>query len=248
MNKMNKDFCLLANWKMNHSPESARAYVRVMLEKVPPSEQNRFVFLAPAFTLPILQEELKGSSFGYGAQNCHFEDKGPFTGENSPLVLKKMGATHGLTGHSERRELFFEESLVVQKKAKALIKHSLQPVICVGENLEERKKGQTFSVLEKQISPLLDLQTSLFHIAYEPVWAIGSGKPADEKDIAEVREYIQKLFLPTGLKPRFLYGGSVNTENARALSQIDGVEGFLVGGHSLNANHFLRLYQSLGLS
>ena len=230
---------------MNHSPDSACAYVRTMLKKVPPKEQSRFVFLAPAFTLAILQKELKGSFFGYGAQNCYFEDKGPFTGENSPLVLKKMGATHGLIGHSERRQLFFEDPEMVQKKAKALIKHSLVPVICVGETWEERKKGQSFSILEKQISPLLDLKMPLFYIAYEPVWAIGSGKSASEKDIAEAQKYIQKLFLPTSLKPRFIYGGSVNTENVRALSQINGVEGFLVGGASLNAGHFLHLYQSL---
>ena len=240
-------FVLCANWKMNKNPEEVRSYLRQITRLFPSDEQDKIVFFAPAFTLSVLSEECHSTSFGWGAQNCHFEDKGAFTGENSPMVLKHMGATHCLVGHSERRQLFFENDQFVQKKVKALIKNTLQPVICVGENKVEREKGESFSVVEKQLAGILkqiDFPDSVC-IAYEPVWAIGSHQPASPHQIYEMRKHIQKMCESFGKKLCFLYGGSVNRDNIKELSQIAGVNGFLVGGASLDPHNFFNLYRSL---
>ena len=262
-----------ANWKMNMDLKTSHVYIQTMLKKVPKKEQSRFVFLAPAFLLPFLKESLKNSQFKYGGQNCHFEDNGPFTGENSPLVLKQLGATYSLVGHSERRQLFFENNTLIQKKTKALLKHNIQAIICVGETSQERAKNQTFKVLEQQITPVLKTlkqsyktsqktlllqnrphtqqqshqaqsflpQKKPLYIAYEPVWAIGTGQSGRVKDIARVQAYIQKLFEDYGLKFYFLYGGSVNSKNIKELSKVPGINGFLVGGASLEPNTFLQV-------
>ena len=242
-------FLLCANWKMNKNPNEARAYVRQMTQMLALKDQNSFVFFAPALTLSVLCEEFSSYSFGWGAQNCHFEDQGAFTGENSPRVLKQIGATHCLVGHSERRQLFLEDENLVQKKIKALLKHSLQPVICVGENAEARKKGESFQAVEKQ---LLDILKNVefpdfICIAYEPVWAIGSAQPARSEQISDMQKYIQQLCESTGKKLYFLYGGSVNGENAKEICQISGVNGFLVGVASLDPQQFFNLYSCLDI-
>ena len=274
---------LFANWKMNMNWQKASSYVQTMLIKASLEEQSRVVFLPPAFLIPLLRNKLKHIStdegakkhaFHYGGQNCHFEDQGAFTGENSPLVLKELGATYCLAGHSERRTLFLESNALVQKKTKALIKHGLKPVVCVGETKKERRAGQTFKILKQQISPILEIEprsNKTIYIAYEPVWAIGTGHTAQAQDIAKVSAYVRQLFAdqaptdqaqaqtqaPTdqaqaqtqapkeGQSPwqkcLFLYGGSVNENNIRALSKIPGVDGFLLGGASLNPEKFLKL-------
>lgn len=240
-------FLLCANWKMNKNPEEARSYIRQITDLFPSDELNKIVFFAPAFALSVLSEECRSSSFGWGAQNCHFEDKGAFTGENSPLVLKHMGATHCLVGHSERRQLFFEDDLLVQKKVKALIKNNLQPVICVGEHKEEREKGNSFSVVERQLAGILkqiDFPDSVC-IAYEPIWAIGNHQPAQPSQIDDMRKHVQEMCESFGKKLCFLYGGSVNRSNIKELSQIAGIKGFLVGGASLDPHDFFKLYCSL---
>ena len=244
-----KQLLLYANWKMNKNPESVRTYIRQITRMIKSEDQKRFVFFAPALTLFVLKEELSHSSFGWGAQNCYFKDQGAFTGENSPLVLKQMGATHCLIGHSERRQLFFEDDQLIQKKIRALLKHSLHPVICVGENAEERKKGISFQVVEKQLSGILNKEElpgrkPLSHficIAYEPIWAIGSHQPASPEQISDMQKHIQKLCQSAGTTAHFLYGGSVNKENVKSLSQIPGVDGFLVGGASLDPEKFAHL-------
>ena len=229
---------------MNHSPHSAREYIRKITHLLPVQYQNRLIFLAPALTLSTFSEELTGTQFGYGAQNCHFKDQGAFTGENSPHVLKQMGTTHCLTGHSERRRFFSETDDLIQKKVMSLLKHQIEPVICVGETEEERKKNLSFHVVEKQLSGIL--KNSFFApvcIAYEPIWAIGSGLSAEPQQIADMQTCIQQLCESAGQKLHFLYGGSVNAENAKTLSQIPGVNGFLVGGASLDPQIFFNLFQ-----
>ena len=243
---MSFPFLLYANWKMNKNPEEVRAYIRQATQLFPSEEQNKIVFFAPALTLSVLSEE-GSSSFGWGAQNCHFENKGAFTGENSPWVLKQMGATHCLVGHSERRQLFSEDDHFIQKKVKALIQNALQPVICVGENKIEREKGNSFAVVKRQLSGILkqvDFSDSVC-IAYEPVWAIGSHQPAENNQIHDMKEYIKQMCASVGKKLCFLYGGSVNRDNIKELSQVSGINGFLVGGASLDPHDFFNLYLSL---
>lgn len=243
---MSVPFLLCANWKMNKNPEEVRSYVRQMIRLLPSEGQNKIIFFTSAFTLSALSEECRSTAFGWGAQNCHFEDKGAFTGENSPLVLKQMGATHCLVGHSERRQLFFEDDRFLQKKVKSLIKNNLQPVICVGESKLEREKGDSFAVVEKQLIDILKINfPDSVCIAYEPVWAIGSHQPAQPNQIYDMREYIQKMCESAGKQLCFLYGGSVNQENVKELSQISGINGFLVGGASLNPHEFFNLYRLL---
>ena len=239
-------FLLCANWKMNKNPEEARAYIQQITQLVPKEKQNNFIFFAPALTLSALRQECAHTSFGWGAQNCHYEDKGAFTGENSPLVLKQMGATHCLVGHSERRQFFYEDETLIQKKVKALLKHSIQPVICVGENAEERKNGNSFQVINTQLHGILK-NIEFFNsicIAYEPVWAIGSNQPAKPEQISDMQKYIKKLCESEKKNLQFLYGGSVNEENIHTLSQISGVDGFLVGGASLDPQKFFNLSQT----
>ncbi|MDE0118609.1 MAG: triose-phosphate isomerase [Bdellovibrionales bacterium] len=240
-------FLLCANWKMHKNPDSVRDYIRA-INKLPALKYpKRFIFFAPALTLFVLAEELVNSSYGWGAQNCHFEDQGAFTGENSPLVLKQMGATYCLVGHSERRQLFFESEEMVQKKVKSLLNHSIQPIVCVGENIKERKNKQSFQVVENQLSGILKNIDSLDRIcvAYEPVWAIGTGKVAGVEQITEMQEHIRHLCATEGKTLHFLYGGSVNEKNIKELSQIPGVNGFLIGSASLDPLSFFNLAQNL---
>ena len=245
MNETSFLFC--ANWKMHKNPDEARAYIKQINHLTPKEEQKNFVFFAPALTLSALSQECASTSFYWGAQNCYYEDIGAFTGENSPLVLKQMGATHCLVGHSERRQLFFEDEIIIQKKIKALIKNSIQPVICVGESAEERKKGHSFHIINTQLSSILK-NTEFLHsvciIAYEPIWAIGSNQAADSEQISDMQKYIKKLCESEGKTLHFLYGGSVNEENVHTLSQIPGVNGFLVGGASLDPQKFFHLSQN----
>lgn len=245
-----RDFLLCANWKMNKNPESAKTYLQDIKKLVPKDQQKHFVFLAPALTLFVLQKELNQTAFAYGGQNCHFADQGAFTGENSPSTLKALGGSYCLVGHSERRQLFLENDSLIQKKVEALIKHSLTPIICIGERDQQLSKSQVFQVLEKQLSGILNSEAIADNvplvIAYEPVWAIGSARPAKAQHIAPIYQHIQKLFDRAGKKQlRFLYGGSVNQDNAKELSQIQGIKGFLVGGASLSAQNFFKLFQKI---
>ena len=242
-------FLLCANWKMNKNPDSARDYIRTINKLPSLKPPKRFIFFSPALTLFILAEELASSSSGWGAQNCHFEDQGAFTGENSPLVLKQMGATHCLVGHSERRQLFFENEEMIQKKVKSLLHHSIEPIVCVGENIKERKNKKSFQVVENQLSGILKIGDGFKRIcvAYEPVWAIGTGKVAEVEQIAEMQEHILHLCEAEGKTLHFLYGGSVNEKNIKELSQIPGVNGFLIGSASLDPKNFFNLAQNLVL-
>ena len=231
---------------MNKNPEEARDYLRQIKLQVKPEEQKHFVFFVPALTAFVLQEELKNTDFAWGAQNCCFENTGAFTGENSPLVLKQMGASFCLVGHSERRQLFKETEEELSKKTQALLENHLQPVVCVGESEEERKNGQAFSVVEKQLAPILDLSFSNpLHVAYEPVWAIGSGQVPAKEDISKMQQHIQQKAESKGKKIHFLYGGSVDQQNIKSFSQIPKIEGFLVGGASLSAEKFFSLFSLL---
>ena len=241
-------FLICANWKMNKSPEETIDYLQAIKRLILKERQKHFVFFVPAFVLSTVSRELSGSAFRWGAQNCHFENTGAFTGENSPLVLQQMGATDCLVGHSERRKYFNEDNLIIQNKLRAVLENSLTPTLCVGENLEQRKQGKHFEAVKKQLEVILKLESprkKIIQVAYEPVWAIGSGQPASVEQIKEMHQFIYSTFQRAGQNVLLLYGGSVNSENAPELSNLSEVHGFLIGGASLDPKELADIFRSI---
>jgi triosephosphate isomerase len=244
-----------ANWKMNHGPSDARAFLRTFLDYYPRGrERDRTVmFFPPALTLPAVVDALRDrSDILVGVQNIYHEDKGAFTGENSAGIARDAGARLVLVGHSERRHVFGETDEETAKKCAAAVRAGLTPMLCVGEKLEERERGQTEAVVLRQLrAGLASLEpdkvaTSL--IAYEPVWAIGTGKTATPDDAATVHKVIRAalrdLSGDRGMAIPILYGGSVNRGNAASLLAAGDVDGLLVGGASLDADAWASIVRS----
>ncbi len=216
------------------------------------------IMIAPAYiALAKVNESVKGSSIMLGAQNLFWEKEGAYTGEISPEMLVSAGCRYVIIGHSERRQYFYETDETVNKKIKAAINYNLNPVLCIGESEKEREANDTFNVLDKQIKIGLEdlLPENMQHItlAYEPVWAIGTGKTASSKQAQEVhlflRNLIQELFGKNIADTiRILYGGSVKPENIAELMSMPDVDGALVGGASLDADKFMRIvkYKTIG--
>ncbi|MGB6130905.1 MAG: triose-phosphate isomerase [Acidobacteriaceae bacterium] len=238
---------IAANWKMYKTPAQAQEYVKVFLPLVANHERDEVV-LCPSFTsLSVVIAAVTGSGVGVGAQNMYSAEEGAFTGETSPLMLKAIGATHVILGHSERRQYFCETDETVNKKLKTALKHELTPIVCVGEVLQEREAGKTEEVLLRQTRGVLAGITAAeavpVVIAYEPVWAIGTGKTATPQMAAEahgvIRGEVAKILgAETAAALRILYGGSVKPENATALMAEEEIDGALVGGASLDAQSF----------
>lgn len=214
-------------------------------------DKDREVVLCPSFiSLSEISKLLKGTNIKLGAQNMYHEDKGAFTGEVSPIFLKEIGVTYVILGHSERRHIFGEKDELINNKVKSALKHDLSPILCVGETLTEREEGITHSVIRSQIEgSLTDLQGENLEnlvIAYEPVWAIGTGKTATKEDANEVIGYIRQLLSEifgreTGNNIRILYGGSVKPGNIKELMEMEQIDGALVGGASLKAEDFAKI-------
>jgi len=212
------------------------------------------VVLAPPFTaLAAVGEMVRGSSLGLAGQTMHEAPSGAFTGEISPAMLKDLGCTHVLLGHSERRHLFGETDQAVMKKARSALDHGLTPVLCVGETLAERESSRTFDVVERQAEHALRHVTpeeaSRSVLAYEPVWAIGTGHNASPAQAQEVHVFLRKLVArshgdPVARAIRVVYGGSVKPENAGSLVAEPDVDGALVGGACLEAGSFLRIVEA----
>lgn len=247
MNKM----IFAANWKMYKSPKEALDYVNELLPLVSPEQQKQIILFAQNFSVPILQQVLARTSIQWGAQNIYPEFEGAFTGENSPRVLKELGATHTLIGHSERRNIFSESDEMVAKKLAVLQSLGICPVLCIGESLKEREANQTLEVLKKQLEIALGAATAgkTLVIAYEPVWAIGTGKVASPDQAQEAQAYIRKevsrlLGEPTAKSIAILYGGSVKPDNAQELSAKPDIDGFLIGGASLKVSSFLEIIKN----
>jgi len=212
---------------------------------------DKEIVLCPPFTvLSSVNEVIKGSSIKLGAQNMHWEVSGAYTGEVSPLMLKDVGCSYVILGHSERRQHFGETDEMVNKKTKAAFSTGLVPIVCVGETLEEREKGETLGIVREQIrtglSGLTEQEVKGLVVAYEPVWAIGTGKTATPDQAEEVQRFIRKLL--SGMfgeeeaqAVRILYGGSINSENISALMSCENVDGGLVGGASLSLESFLKV-------
>ena len=241
-----KSFLLCANWKMYKNPQETRDYFQKIKQLFSSKDQKNLVFFPSVLNLLVLSEEYSDSFFSWGAQNCHFEEEGAFTGEISPKVLKQMGAEYCLVGHSERRKYFKESNADIQKKTKTLTKQSIQPIVCVGETKQERDRGEALRVVENQLVPVLkNNSSSKVILAYEPVWAIGTGEAATLDLILEQRENMESICYKQNKELIFLYGGSVNKNNIKEFSQALKIQGFLVGSASLEPDTFFSLYQSI---
>ncbi|MEC0241367.1 triose-phosphate isomerase [Paenibacillus dokdonensis] len=242
---------IAGNWKMFKTVPEAKAFIEEVKGKAE-VDGVESVICAPFTNLPALVEAVKGTSLKIGAQNLHFEDNGAFTGEISGEMLKDLGVDYVIIGHSERRAYFAETDETVNKKMHAAFRHGLTPIVCVGEKLEEREAGQTKDVCKVQTEAafqgLSADQAAEAVIAYEPIWAIGTGKSSTAQDANEVISYIRELvkgLYGEGIanKVRIQYGGSVKPENvAEYMGQSD-IDGALVGGASLQPASYIQLTQ-----
>ena len=243
---------IAGNWKMNLGPNESAALVMAIARGVNDIKGIE-VLVAPPFTsLPAVKKALTGSRILLAGQNMHWETAGAFTGEISGRMLVEAGCSHVILGHSERRNLFKESNGMVALKVEAALHAGLIPIICIGETLEERDSGRTFEVVKEQLEGSLksfidkgEIPRSTI-LAYEPVWAIGTGRTATPDQAQEVhrfiREWIIKVFnKDTADKVRILYGGSVKPDNTPGLMLRQDIDGALVGGASLNADTFLKI-------
>jgi triosephosphate isomerase len=243
------------NWKMHLDRAGARALAGELMRSLPAPLETADVAVFPPFTaLAEVAAALSGGDITLGAQNFHPEDQGAFTGEVSLPMLLDVGVTRVLAGHSERRHVLGEDDAFVNRKVLAALKHDLLPILCVGEKLEEREAGRTAEVVERQVRAGLKgvpaERAGDITLAYEPVWAIGTGLNATPKQAGEVHAQIRKLLVGLlregGQRVRILYGGSAKPENARELLKTPEVNGLLVGGAALKADSFVRIVRAAG--
>jgi len=240
------------NWKMNHGGSETEAYLQDFVNFSFP-DGCEVVLFTPFTSLHLMQKYLGSTPISYGAQNFYFEESGAYTGEVSLPMLKDLGCTHVLTGHSERREIFGESDEWVRKKTRAALAAGIIPMVCVGETLEERQRGETQSKIQRQVEAVLEgmseTDASSLLFAYEPIWAIGTGVNASESDaregIATVRSVLRNSYQDSlAEKIRIVYGGSVKPGNIATYMKEDGIDGGLVGGASLKAGSFFELIQN----
>ena len=238
---------IAGNWKMNYNLTEAEAFVSEIKDRINTDEID-VVICPPSVFLESISND--GSNIKLGAQNVHFEDRGAYTGEISANMLLSVDAKYAIVGHSERRKYFFETDEIVNKKVKKLLEKDIIPIICVGETLEERENGKVFEVVESQLKSILqdvDERYVLNNIviAYEPIWAIGTGKTATPDQAEEmckyIREEIKKMYNEKCAENvRIQYGGSVKPENAREILEMENIDGALVGGASIT-NDFVAI-------
>ncbi len=241
---------IAGNWKMYKTTAEAKAFAEEF-SKLYKDTDVRAAICAPFTQLVALKEAFAGTNVKLGAQNVHFEDEGAFTGEISVEMLKEIGVDYCIIGHSERREYFAETDKTVNLKLKKLFSSSeIIPILCVGENLSEREAGNAFDVVEEQLKADLEgidkADVSKLVIAYEPIWAIGTGKTATPEQAGEmcahIRNIIEKLYDEDTCDSVIIqYGGSVKPENASEIMNMDEIDGALVGGASLDASKFIKI-------
>lgn len=236
---------------MHKSPTEARAFVKDIKTACPENTHAQIILFPSSPCLEGVSETCKGTKIRFGSQNCHFEVQGAFTGEVSPKVVKELGAEIGLVGHSERRSLFHEQNELIAQKVAALQKLEMTPMLCIGESLKQREEELTNDVLRDQLFECLrlaDLRMPLI-VAYEPVWAIGTGKVATPEQVASAHLEVRKILAQIGSedlaqKIPILYGGSVKADNAKELGSLPNVDGFLIGGASLVIESFKAIVQT----
>ncbi len=251
-------FFIAANWKMNLSYQESSHYLDSFMELLKSNnsllKDKNIIFYPQSFCLPNFflnlekYSEILGSSVFWGAQNCSDMTSGAFTGEVSAKHIKAIGCSSVLVGHSERRKIYNESLAIIEKKFTEISSQNLTPLLCIGESLDKRKSGETNNVLLEQLEFLW--KTKVFSgddllIAYEPVWAIGTGEVANVEQVYEAHQFIKNLISEKlNLIPRVLYGGSVKPVNSKELASVDGVDGFLVGGASLKPDSFFSIIEN----
>lgn len=243
---------IAGNWKMHKNSQEARDFSTALQDKVAEVTELDIVVCAPFTVLSVLKDELEESIIHIGAQNVYHEKQGAFTGEISPQMLLDMACTYVIIGHSERREFLKEEDEFIAKKIKAALESGLTPILCVGENLASREAGKALAFVrgqvEKDLMDLTPAELSKIVIAYEPIWAIGTGKTASAQDAQEMCSAIRATL--TGIagtvaqQMKILYGGSVKSGNIAELMAQPDIDGALVGGASLDVNEFSLLIQN----
>lgn len=248
---MAREKLIAGNWKMNTTVEEAAALAKTLVDAVKDVPNDRKILVSvPFVSITRVVEAAKDANIMVGAQNMHFEDKGAYTGEISAEMLLSAGATHVILGHSERRELFGETDETINKKVKKALEKGLTPVFCIGEKLEEREAGKANAVVETQTKAGLQgisaADAKKVVIAYEPVWAIGTGKTATPEDADAMHLHIRKTLAEmysasVAEEAIILYGGSMNDKNADDLLNMPNIDGGLIGGASLKADAFSRI-------
>lgn len=244
---------VIGNWKMNKTAEQATLLIADLLPEMKTIQQVDRVVCPPFTSLMVVSQMLDNTGIGVGAQNLHWENSGAFTGEVAPNMVKEF-CQYVIIGHSERRQYFGETDESVNRKVKAALATGLTPVMCVGESLKENESGLTQQVVERQLkNGLQDIsreQMEMTIIAYEPVWAIGTGRAATKEDAQNViggiirNQLVSAYSQEIGQKVRILYGGSVNSQNAKEYFQMPDIDGALVGGASLKAPDFLGIVKA----
>ena len=237
------NYCI-ANWKMNKTLSESIKFLEEFKKKDLQNIKSKII-LCPSFTsLKILETHLAGTKIELGSQNVHQKKRGAYTGEISVEMLKEIECEWVILGHSERRQYFLEEDVIINDKMNTVIENDLKPILCVGENESQRNKNETFDVLKNQLSTALSniTLTSKMLIAYEPVWAIGTGLSANFDQINEVVNWISQFLLQEfSLKVPILYGGSVSANNCEIIISLENVSGFLIGTSALDVNEFSRI-------
>ena len=242
---------IAANWKMNLDRAKALDLTKTLKARLGDGDDREVAVFAPAVYLADVAAVSQGSPIGLGAQNIHWEASGAFTGETSAPMLRDVGVDRVLVGHSERRHLFLEKDEWMGRKLRSALDHDLLPMLCIGETLEQRKAGEVEAVVLQQLKSGLDwvkpAEAARVTIAYEPVWAIGTGEVATSEQAAEVhsmiRAWLRERWKAEADTLRILYGGSVKPDNIRELMAVDDVDGVLVGGASLKAETFLPIIE-----
>jgi triosephosphate isomerase len=241
------------NWKMNGSRSQAQNLVGQILDQSSLLKAVDIVICPPSVLISQVIRQLEGTEIGVGGQNLGLHAEGPYTGEISGPMLQDQGCRFVIVGHSERRHLFGESDSVVAKKTAFAYSCGLRPIVCVGETLQERENGETFKVVERQLRAVLEATgINIFPegiVAYEPVWAIGTGQTAAPHQAQEVHVFIRRLLekqqVDVGTETRILYGGSVNNDNAGDLFTEEDIDGGLIGGASLKATDFLSICRAV---
>ncbi|MDO8669120.1 MAG: triose-phosphate isomerase [Candidatus Buchananbacteria bacterium] len=246
---------IIANWKMNLSFQKTLDLTSQVKDDLSEIKDKDIIVCPSAVALSSVAGLIKNTNLKLGAQNVFWEENGAYTGETSPAVLQEIGCQYTIVGHSERRKYLGETNLMVNKKVNICLENNLTPILCIGETKDERHEGLTDNVLYHQLKECLDgvniVDNEDIVIAYEPVWAIGSGDIAEPEEVARVFELIQQVLIDiyplTVVKNnvRMVYGGSVDSDGAVGFSQLKLLDGFLVGGASLEINKFKEIVKSL---
>jgi len=250
-----KKYLIAGNWKMNTSPLEAKELALNIIKELEPVNvsENIDILICPPYTnLWLVKETIQGSIIKLGSQNCYFEKSGAYTGEISINMLKETGCSYVIIGHSERRAIFNETDDIINKKVHAVLENGLTPILCIGETLKERQNEETNKVLECQLNNglknIMEQEATKIVIAYEPVWAIGTGVSATTEQVEEthqwIKDWLSRRFSIDKKEIILLYGGSMSPKNSKELLALEDVNGGLIGGASLKAQSFVEILKS----